>query len=308
MHRRPVCTSPSRCLHARSRPPAQAICVTETAPEPPTGRIVADARDTLARIPTGSAGLIITDPPWDLHATGLFDACASYERLSIETIAAILADGRRALVKGGHLYCFATAGPEIVRIITSFESYGWKCLRILAWDKCIHSGMGAYRNSWEPVIIFSNGRPRRYEKHQTYPSILRARSIGRRTAKPWELYEVFMEMSSKPGELVVDPFCGTNPLETAATRLQPLRRWLAGDLLTPEQVAYQVQHRTRRSGEWRTQLASLAQEAPPSPTAPAPVGDEPPPPPPPSPPTPPHTGCDAPPPPAGGAPASGCLV
>lgn len=71
---------------------------------------------------------------------------------------------------------------------------------------------GSYRNAWEPVFVFSNGRSRGFAKHQTYASVLRARSIGRRTAKPYELYDVFIEMSSRPGELVVDPFCGINPL------------------------------------------------------------------------------------------------
>ncbi len=231
------------------------------------GRIVADARETLARIPDGEAGLIITDPPWDIHGGGIFDACASYDRLSIESIAAILADGRRALKRGAHLYVFATAGPEIVRVVTAFERFGWKFLRLLAWDKCVHSGMGAYRNAWEPVLIFANGAPkRRFSKHQTYASILRARSIGKRTAKPYELYEVFIEMSSQPGELVVDPFCGTNPLPTAIARVQPPRRWLAGDVLSPEQVAFQLKNRTRSGGDWRERLAQAGTPA--SPEAP----------------------------------------
>jgi DNA modification methylase len=231
----------------------------------PTGRIVADARETLARIPTRSAGLIITDPPWDLYGGGIFDACASYERLSIDAIADILADGRRILVPGGHMYVFATAGHEIVDVVKAFEVRGWTFKRLLAWDKCVHSGMGAYRNSWEPVLLFSNGRCRRFTRHQTYASILRARSIGKRTAKPYELYEVFIEMSSRPGELVVDPFCGTNPLEKAASRVQPPRPWLAGDVMTPEQVAYQLAHRTRKAGAWRSEL-------PPAETTAAPTG------------------------------------
>lgn len=222
--------------------------------EPPTGRHVTDARELLRRIPDHAAGLIVTDPPWAIHGGGIFDACASYQRLSIEEIAAILADARRVLVRGGHLYVFATAGPEIVRVATAFEQHGWRFIRLLAWDKYIHSGMGAYRNSWEPVFIFSNGRSRGYAKHQSYASVLRARSLGRRTAKPWELYEIFMDMSSKPGELVVDPFCGTNPLEKAAARLQPARRWLAGDILSPDQIDFQIRNRTRKTGEWKKQL------------------------------------------------------
>jgi DNA modification methylase len=224
-----------------------------------TGRQTLDARSLLAQIPDAEAGLIITDPPWDIHGGGIFDACASYDRLTVTAIAAILSDARRALVPGGHLYIFATAGQEIVEIVTAMRAHGWTFLRLLAWDKCSHTGMGAYRNAWEPILVFSNGKSRGYTKHQTYSSVLRARSIGKRTAKPYELYEVFIEMSSRPGELVVDPFCGTNPLERAITRIQPPRRWLASDVLTPAQVAYQLKHRTRKGGNWRSQLEALRQ-------------------------------------------------
>lgn len=229
---------------------------TQIEPRVPSGRVVATAIDLLASIPDRAAGLIITDPPWDIHSGGIFDACASYERLSVEDVADILADARRALKRGAHLYVFATAGPELLQIVAAMEKRGWLLMRLLAWDKAHNSGMGAYRNAWEPVLVFANGKPRRtFTKHQAYTSLLRARSIGKRTAKPYELYEVFIEMSSRPGDLVVDPFCGTNPLQKAAERVRPERQWLAGDILTPEQVAYQLTHRTRRGGEWRQQLA-----------------------------------------------------
>ncbi|HET6399404.1 MAG TPA: DNA methyltransferase, partial [Candidatus Thermoplasmatota archaeon] len=207
--------------------------------------MVVDARALLARLPTKSVGLIITDPPWDIHDGPKFNAATPYERLGVEEIVGIFDEARRVLVSGGHLYVFATVGKEILDVLRAFEAHGWTFLRLLAWDKGANKGLGAYRNAWEPVLIFSNGRPRRYQKRVTYSSLLRARSIGRRTAKPWELYEVFVEMSSRPGELVVDPFCGTNPLQKACERIQPPRRWLAGDLLPPEVIAEQLAARPR---------------------------------------------------------------
>lgn len=213
----------------------------------PLGRVVANARTTLGFVPDAGAGLIITDPPWDLGGGQYFTACANYPRLPVATIVEILSDARRALVPGGHLYLFATTGPEISHVASTFQAYGWRLLRVLAWDKGISHGLGAYRNAWEPVFIFSNGASRGFAKHQTYSSLLRARSIGKRTAKPWELYEVFMEMSSRPGELVVDPFCGTNPLAVAASRLGN-RRWLAGDVLSPLEIEASLRARRRRRG------------------------------------------------------------
>lgn len=209
---------------------------------PPIGRIVCDARRTLYLLPDASVGLIITDPPWDVHGGQKFKACANYPRLSVPDVAAVLADARRVLVPGGHLYLFATVGAEFPRVLDAFREHGWTFLRLLAWDKgTLGPMLGAYRNAWEVVIVFSNGPSRGYERQLEYSSLLRARAVPRRNAKPAELYEVFMEMSSRPGELVLDPFCGTNPLERAASRVP--RRWLAADVLAPEEIERQLQRK-----------------------------------------------------------------
>lgn len=62
-----------------------------------------------------------------------------------------------------------------------------------------------------------------------------------RTAKPAQLYKIFLQASSLPGELVVDPFCGTDPLAKAAAELG--RRWASNDSLTVEEVMSQTNRR-----------------------------------------------------------------
>lgn len=207
----------------------------------PVGRVTMPARELLESVPEGGAGLIVTDPPWDLGDGGMFASVARYPRLSVAEIADVLAAGRRALAPGAHLYCFATGGPELAEVFQEFTGRGWVFLKQVTWDRDWKWGLGSYRNAAEPVLIFANGRPSRpIPDLPVYPNLLKARSEGVRTAKPWQLYKAFMEKSSLPGELVVDPFCGTNPLETAAGYVHPSRRWLAGDVLTPEEVEAQL--------------------------------------------------------------------
>jgi site-specific DNA-methyltransferase (adenine-specific) len=210
-----------------------------------TGRVVGDALATLRGLGDASVGLIVTDPPWALAGAGRFDACASYPRLSLSEIGDVLDEGRRVLVRGGHLYLFAPAGDLLPDILHEFVTLDlWRFVRMLAWDKDTHRGLGAYRNVWEPVLVLSNGPSRGFAKTCEYPSMMKQRAaVEARTAKPWQLYKTFVEMSSEPGELVLDPFCGTNPLEQAVAHVSPARRWLAVDVFTPEQVAQQVRRR-----------------------------------------------------------------
>ena len=216
-------------------------------------RLVGSARETLATVATGEASLLATDPPWDLSAGGKFGECADYALLNVDQVVDELHDARRALARGAHAYVFAPAGDVFAEILDAFRADGWVFLRQLAWDRDWKWGLGAYRTAYEPILVFANGAPARlFNDEPVVPSLLRARSAGVRTAKPWQLYKTFMQKSTEPGELVVDPFCGTNPLEIAARRLEPARRWLAGDVLTPDEIARDMTHRSTRTPEVMT--------------------------------------------------------
>lgn len=206
-------------------------------------RVVKDAGALFAGLEDASVGMIHADPPWDLEGAGRFDACASYPRLSVEECISAMDDARRVLVPGGHLYCWAPASEAFFDVSDALKAHGWRRIRLLSWDKGTGKGLGAYRNAFEPVFILSNGPSRGFEKSCVYPSLLRARIESARTRKPWPLVKVFLEMSSRPGELVVDPFCGTNPLGEAVKHLDTPRRWLAGDVMTEEQIAAQLEER-----------------------------------------------------------------
>lgn len=213
----------------------------------PRGRVVSSASDLFDLLPDNSAGLVVTDPPWRLQGGGRFAECADYELMDMEDVADVLDKARRVLVDGAHMYVFAPASAWSVRFGCLMERSGWELLRLLAWHKGAAAGLGAYRNAWEPVLVFSNGASRGFKGTSSrYPSWLSFPPPGGRTSKPWELYSRFVDMSSEPGELVVDPFCGTNPLGKAMRRLHRSGDWLAGDVLTAQEVADSL-----RSRPWR---------------------------------------------------------
>lgn len=194
-----------------------------------------DAAAFLSGLAPDSVGLLITDPPWALQGSGHFKDVADYERSPVADIVAMLKPAQVALRKGAHLYAFAPCGDELRVFLSLMVAAGWKFNRLLAWEKG-SSGLGAYQSAFEPVLIFSNGPNAPYRANGHFKSLQKWPRPTGRTAKPWQLYKVFMEMSSDPGDLVVDPFCGTNPLEKAAKVLQPARRWAAADLRTAEEV------------------------------------------------------------------------
>jgi DNA modification methylase len=201
------------------------------------GRKTMPAADLLAQLNDDQAGIMITDPPWDLDGGTKFDECASYDRLDLQSIANTLQDARRVLQPGAHLYLFAPASSSFFPIIDAFKDRGWHPIRLLSWGNGNDSGLGAYRNAFEPILILSNGPSRGYPgPPNTYPSLLKQKIPHGRTAKPWQLYRIFLKMSAKPGELAIDPYCGTNPPAQAIRRLNRQQPWIATDTLTPQEV------------------------------------------------------------------------
>ncbi len=63
---------------------------------------------------------------------------------------------------------------------------------------------------------------------QDIPPVQKAERLGYDTQKPLELLERIIDASSKPGDLVLDPFCGCATTMEAAHRLN--RRWIGIDI------------------------------------------------------------------------------
>jgi site-specific DNA-methyltransferase (adenine-specific) len=100
---------------------------------------------------------------------------------------------------------------------------GFTYRKFLIWDK-MSMGMGAHwRSQNEYICYVTKGRPKSYvrnmsnifyykkpkksdsiEQIQYYPDVL--------SAKPWQIYRDIIRYSGVEGDVVADPFAGSNPL------------------------------------------------------------------------------------------------
>jgi len=76
---------------------------------------------------------------------------------------------------------------------------------------------------------------------------------GYPTQKPEKLLERIVTALSRPGDLVLDPFCGSGTTAAAAARLG--RRWIAGDI-SPQAIAIARRRLKRICGEGRFRESS----------------------------------------------------
>jgi len=197
-------------------------------------RSVGPAKDFLQSLEPESVDAIITDPPWDMGDGDALNDVASYETAHPAIIGQWLKPGLRALKPGGHAYIFAPPQATFPNALEAMLGNGWTFRQLLAWDKGNRAGLGAWRGTFEPILVLSKGTAKPFLETQKFTSCMAWDRPGGRTAKPWQIYKAALEMSVPPGGLAVDPFCGLNPLRAAAEACG--RRWKANDLLTEQEV------------------------------------------------------------------------
>ncbi|MGH2890944.1 MAG: DNA methyltransferase [Solirubrobacteraceae bacterium] len=188
----------------------------------------ADARRLLPTLPAGAADLIVTDPPY------VFDRGGTYFRTWFPELAdaewpAVFRELHRVLASPGHAYVFCDA-----RIKPIFDAAaagaGFQVRIPLIWDK-LALGLGAtWRSQYESIAWYAKGPPlARGTDHTHVGNVLRAPRVrGYPAEKPVAILRTLIMQSSRPGDLVLDPFCGSGNVGRAARRLG--RRALLADI------------------------------------------------------------------------------
>ena len=147
----------------------------------------------------------------------------------------------RPLAPVGCCCCCGGGGgpdPQFARWSMKMDSK-LQYVQMLIWDKG-PIGMGwRYRRSYETVLVATRrgGRMPWYDNSDKIENIIRPGAYGIKkilpsknqhpTQKPVELFELFIRLHTKPGDLVVDPFCGSGSSGVAAKKLG--RSWLGCD-------------------------------------------------------------------------------
>ena len=125
--------------------------------------------------------------------------------------------------------------PSWARCRDEDAGSAFRVLPPLVWDKdWLGPGGGAWRSCYELIGFYEKGG--RAGNSRSFGNVLRARRPhrGYPTEKPVAILKRLIEQSSLPGELVLDPFCGSGNVGVACRELR--RRALLCDV-APEFAA-----------------------------------------------------------------------
>ncbi|HWD60054.1 MAG TPA: site-specific DNA-methyltransferase [Stellaceae bacterium] len=222
------------------------------------GVIDGDCLETMAALPAGSVDLVFADPPYNLQLNGelhrpdnsrvdgveadwdKFADFAAYDRFT----RAWLGAARRLLKPSGAMWVIGTY-HNIFRIGAVLQDLGFWILNDVVWRKA--NPMPNFRgrrftNAHETLLWCGYDRDARYtfnyEAMKALNDELQMRSdwlipicggaerlrddSGKKvhpTQKPEALLHRVLVASTRPGELVLDPFCGTGTTGAVARRL-----------------------------------------------------------------------------------------
>jgi modification methylase len=221
--------------------------------------LAGDCLEQLRKLPAGSVDLVFADPPYNLQLGGgltrpdqsvvdgvddawdKFDSFAAYDAFT----RAWLAECRRVLKPTGTLWVIGSY-HNIFRVGTALQDLGFWILNDIVWRKT--NPMPNFRgtrfaNAHETLIWASRSQEQKtytfnYEALKAFNDDLQMRSDwvlpicsgGERlkdgdgkkahpTQKPEALLHRVMLASSKPGDIVLDPFFGSGTTGAVARRL-----------------------------------------------------------------------------------------
>jgi len=218
------------------------------------GRVVVqDAFELLAQLPDESVDLFVTDPPY--HSLELHRSRGTTTRLTTdwfstipdEKLPELLAQVARALKPDRHFYLFCDeVTADVIKRQQNvggerMANGGRRCAsgliywKELVWAKTtldgakIRGGTGYhYRAACERILFFEKGK--RALSDLGIPDVLMAPrpQVPGPAVKPAALVRTLIAQSSREGELVVDPFCGSGVVGVEARSIG--RRFLLGDI------------------------------------------------------------------------------
>ena len=198
----------------------------------------------LSSIPDGIVDLVFTDPPYYQYRagnlTGLknhkdlvtefeFDSFKSEEDY-LEFMEAVINELYRVCRDGasGYMWC----GDDYVSFLNRLiEKAGFQFRKVIHWHKTnpfpAISTRKMFANSMEMCIHFSKGSPSVWnfksvnEMHNFIesPICMGSERTEHETQKPLKVCIPYIEISSNPGDLILDPFMGSGTTAIAALHL-----------------------------------------------------------------------------------------
>lgn len=197
---------------------------------------------TLRTIEAGTVAAVITDPPYcsgglneskrkQATAQGVTPGSKSAADWFLNDnmttggltwmLRELAVESERLLIPGGSLLVF-TDWRMLPHVAPAMESGGLIFRNLIVWDKG-SAGLGdGFKPTHELIMHFAKGKPNFYTKSGT--NVLRVPRVqGQKkihpTEKPAALLARLLEVVTKAGDLIVDPFAGSASTGLAATAL-----------------------------------------------------------------------------------------
>ena len=206
--------------------------------------LTADAMDALVSFPDESVDLIVTDPPYGIdyqsNRRKVKDKFAKLESDNLTEMkimaSSFFYEAFRILKPGSHAYVF-TRWDVYPMFLEVAQSKGFKAKNCLVWVKDNH-GSGDLYGAYAPrhefcLFLLKPGDLNRVLRGKRSADVvfcpkIHSSKLLHPTQKPLRLLTPMIEKSSEPGEIVLDPFCGSGAVCKAAKLLR--RRFIGVEI------------------------------------------------------------------------------
>lgn len=185
-----------------------------------------DCLEKFKNIQDKSIDLIVTDPPYRITAKGCAGSTGGMLRKQINMQGRVFdynnikpvdyaKEFYRVLKDGSHCYVM-TNHVNLINMLNTFTNEGFHFIKCLIWDKCNKIMGRFYMSQFEYIMFFRKGKGIQINNCGT-SDILKIPNIKTKgedkknlhdTEKPVELMKILVENSSRPNDIILDPFMG----------------------------------------------------------------------------------------------------
>jgi DNA modification methylase len=190
-----------------------------------------DAREVVKRIPSNSVDAVVTDPPWGVNLDEYDDLKAFLD----------LRDELHRVMKPDSWLVFFFGVKRIYDLTPLLEkfTYVWMLSYIFTgYASAPHNPLGA-RTSYSVILVFAKGKPKavKWRKDVFYADELPIveGKIMEPQFKPTATVASLVDMFTREGDLVLDPFAGYGSIPLICELYN--RRWIAFEI---DEVKYRV--------------------------------------------------------------------
>ncbi|TPK79022.1 DNA methylase [Mesorhizobium sp. B2-4-13] len=174
-----------------------------------------DCIEAMQRLPAGSVDFILTDPPYLVSYRDRHGRTVANDD-NADWLAPAFAQMHRVLKDGG--YCVSFYGwNQVDRFMAAWRGAGFHIVGHLVFTKPYASSRRHLAHHHEQAYLLAKGRPPC--PRRPLPDVLPWDYTGNRlhpTQKPIRPLQMLIESLSRPGDLVLDAFCGSGSTLVAA--------------------------------------------------------------------------------------------